>query len=269
MLGEQSKQTSFLDIESWSAKPLVQSDSIYGLLAAWGDRLIKDEDFAELYGSTGRPSVSPALLAKVMLLMYHDNVSDRGAEERATYDLRWKVALQLPIDEAGFDYTALCRFRTRLLVNKKQKLVFERFVNLAKEAGVLKENSLQIIDSTHILGAAAVKDTYSLIKTAIQKLLQITRKAGGAAGRQIQTLTLNFDYSKEGKEDINWHDPEARKQLLTHLVKDSRAILEAIRDTDMVKEEKAAAEILKTVTEQDIREGSGEVSLQNSSPNTK
>lgn len=261
MLGEQNKQTSFLDIESWAAKPLVQPDSIYGLLAAWGDRLIKDEDFAELYGSTGRPSVSPALLAKVMLLMYHDNVSDRGAEERATYDLRWKTALQLPINEPGFDYTALCRFRARLLVNKKQKLVFERFVNLAKEAGVIKENSLQIIDSTHILGASAVKDTYSLIKTAIQKLLKITSKAGGAAGRQIQALTLTQDYSKDGKEDIDWHDPAARQQLLALLVKDSRAILDALRDIDMAKEETAAAEILKTVTEQDIQEENGEVSI--------
>lgn len=96
-----------------------------------------------MFSFTDRPSVSPALLSKVLLLMYHDNVSDREAQKRATYDLRWKVALHLPIQETGFDYTALCRFRVRLLVNKKQKLVFERFLQLAKEAGIVKEGSLQ------------------------------------------------------------------------------------------------------------------------------
>ena len=93
MIGKQNQQTSFLDIETWSDQPLVDSSTIYGLLAYWGDRLIKDEDFNDLYSHTGRPSVSPALLSKVLLLMYHDNVSDREAEERAKYDLRWKAAL--------------------------------------------------------------------------------------------------------------------------------------------------------------------------------
>src|SRR5690554_5281336 len=168
MLGKHNKQTSFLDIESWLQSPLVDPNSIYGMMAHWGDRLIKDEDFADLYSQTGRPSASPALLSKVLLLMYHDNVSDREAEERAKFDLRWKVALRLQMGESGFDHTALCRFRSRLLTNQKHKLVFERFANLAKEAGIIKDNSLQIIDSTHVLGAAAVKDTYSLIKGAIR-----------------------------------------------------------------------------------------------------
>ena len=80
----------------------------------------------------------------------HDNVSDREAQERAQYDLRWKVALRLPMNEAGFDYTSLCRFRARLLINKQQKLIFERFLHLAKEAGIVKDGGLQIIDSSHI-----------------------------------------------------------------------------------------------------------------------
>lgn len=153
MLGTQNRQATFTDVQAWLAKPIVQSDSIYVLLGTWGDKLVKDEDFAELFSFTGHPSISPALLSKVLLLMYHDNVSDREAEERSTYDLRWKVALQTPLQETGFDYTALCRFRARLLVNKKQKLVFERFLDLAKEAGIMKDGSLQIIDSSNILGA--------------------------------------------------------------------------------------------------------------------
>ena len=82
MLGKQNRQTSFLDMESWFDDPIVDPDSIYGLMAKWGTQLIREEDFSELYSATGRPSVSPGLLAKVLLLMYHDNVSDREAEQR-------------------------------------------------------------------------------------------------------------------------------------------------------------------------------------------
>ena len=123
MLGKQNPQTSFLDLESWFVKPIVDSGSIYAMMAQWGTQLICEDDFGQLYSSTGRPSISPGLLAKVLLLMYHDNVSDREAEQRAQYDLRWKLALRLPMDESGFDFTALCRFRARLLINQQQKLI--------------------------------------------------------------------------------------------------------------------------------------------------
>jgi len=262
MLGKHNKQTSFLDIESWLQSPLVDPNSIYGMMAHWGDRLIKDEDFADLYSQTGRPSASPALLSKVLLLMYHDNVSDREAEERAKFDLRWKVALRLQMGESGFDHTALCRFRSRLLTNQKHKLVFERFANLAKEAGIIKDNSLQIIDSTHVLGAAAVKDTYSLIKGAIRKLLNVSCKQNSKAKKVLKDLSLLVDYKQKGKENIDWNDSAARQELLNKLVKDSRNIINALQETELTTQEQAARDLLTVVTEQDIEEKEeGEVDL--------
>ncbi|MDR3544094.1 MAG: hypothetical protein P4L69_24540 [Desulfosporosinus sp.] len=40
MIGKQDNPTSFLDIESWLPHLLVDPNSIYGLMAQWGDRLI-------------------------------------------------------------------------------------------------------------------------------------------------------------------------------------------------------------------------------------
>lgn len=261
MLGKQDNQTSILDIETWLPNPLVDPNSIYGIMAQWGTRLIQDSDFTDLYSHTGRPSDSPALLSKVLLLMYHDKVSDREAEERAKFDLRWKVALRLSLGETGFDHTALCRFRSRLLTNDKQKFVFERFINLAKESGIVKENGMQIIDSTHILGAAAVKDTYTLIKSAIQKLLKISRKQNGKAANRFEKLSLFIDYNQKDKEDIDWNDPMARQELLNKLVKDSRSIMEAFKETDLSTKEQSAIELLAAITEQDIEEKEGQVAL--------
>lgn len=252
MLGKQNPQTSFMDLESWFGKPIVPPDSIYGLLAEWGDRLIQESDFAAMFSSIGRPSVSPALLSKVLLLMYHDNVTDREAEERAQYDLRWKVALHLPMQEAGFDYTSLSRFRMRLLVNKQQQLVFERFLRLAKDTGIIKDSSLQIIGSSHILGAAAVKDTYIQIKTAIQKALTMSYKQQGQSQQAIQSLVMKLDYTPQGTENIDWDDRQIRQQLLQNLVDDSQTIMAALVGIELSLEEKLAFDILATVTEQDI-----------------
>lgn len=249
MLGRSKDQISMQDIEAWFKGPLVEEDSIYALLNKWGHRLVSDEDFADIYSRTGRPSVSPALLSKVLLLMYHDRTTDREAEERAKYDLRWKTALNIPVDEAGFDYSSLCRFRARLLANEKEKLVFERFISLAKEAGIVKDEALQIIDSTHVLGAAAVKDTYSLIREAIRKMLKAAKHR-----KALKSTPLVLDYSKKDKEDIDWNDAVQREGLLNKLIKDGRSVLAALKDTELSEEESQAKDSLETIITQDTVE---------------
>ena len=69
--------------------------SFFALLAEHGDRIVRDEDFAECYSERmGRPSIPPSLLAKVLLLQYRCGLSDEQAMESVAWDLRWKVALE-------------------------------------------------------------------------------------------------------------------------------------------------------------------------------
>jgi transposase len=91
-----------------------------------------------LLGAPGRPSIPPRLLAKVLLLAYREGLSDQRATEAVRFDLRWKVALDLPIDHAGFHPTSLVRFRARLLLHGMQRFVFERSLELASELGLLE-----------------------------------------------------------------------------------------------------------------------------------
>ena len=96
---------------------ILPEDSVYALLAEHGERIVCDEDFADCYcADRGRPSIPPSLLSKVLLLAYREGLSDERAMDALRFDLRWKVALELPLDHAGFHATSLVRFRARLLV---------------------------------------------------------------------------------------------------------------------------------------------------------
>ena len=61
------------------------------------------------------------------------------------------------------------------------------------------------MDSTYVLGAGAVQDTYTLIRMAIRKLLITINK-------RLDLITLlpkplNLDYQSKTKPKINWEDP--------------------------------------------------------------
>ena len=53
------------------------------------------------------------MVVLAMLLQYHDDCSDAEAEQRMRFDLRWKHALGLGLEDEGFDATVLCRFRRK------------------------------------------------------------------------------------------------------------------------------------------------------------
>src|SRR5688572_30800135 len=78
----------------------VGRDSIFGFLAQARAKVFHDEDFAGLYRKgSGRPSVPPSQLCIALLLQAREGVSDDEAVQRTAYDLRWKVALGLQLDE--------------------------------------------------------------------------------------------------------------------------------------------------------------------------
>ena len=159
------RRRGLFDAGWWS--DLLPGESIYALLAEHGDRIVRDGDFADCYSERhGRPSIPPSLLAKVLLLAYRDALSDERAMDAVRFDLRWKVALDLPVDHPGFHPTSLVRFRARLLLHGKERLVFERSLELATELGLLCGPAEQILDSTPMLGAAAVQDTATLVRSA-------------------------------------------------------------------------------------------------------
>jgi transposase len=248
VLAVANRQQGFFDA-AWCSD-LLAGDSIYSLLAEHGDRIVRDEDFADCYSERrGRPSIPPSLLAKVLLLAYRDGLSDERAMEAVRFDLRWKVALDLPIDHPGFHPTSLVRFRARLLLHGKERLVFERSLELATEFGLIKGEAEQIVDSTPMLGAAAVQDTATLVRSGVRRLLDAVGASDAEAAEEL-TSGLRLDYSRPSvKPDGDWQDPDTRMELLAEVARDAERALRAVEQDDELAADAAVAEAARLLRE--------------------
>ncbi len=228
MLGRQKPQRSIFEAEVWPHR--VAGDSIYGRMAAVRDVLFLDDDLAEMYClDNGRPSLAPSLMCGVLLLQFHDGVGDEEAVERLRYDLRWKVALGLPLDYAGFDPTSLVVFRKRLLKYGKERYAFDRFLKVARVAGFLPENIRQLQDTMAMKGAGAAQDTYTLLRKGIRRLLKAMGFAVPEKRRGLQASLQRY-LDSDKKAAIDWGDPQARARELGVLVRDADAALELAQE---------------------------------------
>lgn len=233
MLSVADRQQGFFDA-AWCSS-LLPEESIYALLAEHGDRIVRDEDFADCYSERhGRPSIPPSVLAKVLLLACREGLSDERAMEAVRFDLRWKVALGLPLDHPGFHPTSLVRFRARLLLHGKERLVFERSLELATEFGLLSGRREQILDSTPMLGAAAVQDTVTLVRSSVRKLLDAVKVVDAQAAGELRSGG-RFDYCRPRlKPAGEWRDREARMALLAEVARDAERALRALEQDEQL-----------------------------------
>jgi len=242
----------------------VGTNTFYAHLAK--AKLFADDDFKYLYcEDNGRKSVAPSLLAKALLLQAHDKISDAEAVARASFDLRWKVALGLDVDEVPFAKSTLQLFRSLLIINKRAHDLFLASIIEAKKQGYLKHKKRTVaIDTTPIFGAAAVKDTFNLLRDGIYAtIVQIakieSKKPKDVAGEY--NLSRYFAPSLKGTVAIDWSDKIQREAFLSEITADAGRVLrltqayqEKLKDSDQDGQPLAkAAELLTKLLIQDIK----------------
>lgn len=241
MLGRRDPQQSLFSAANLPHR--VPADSFYGRMAAVSGVLFRDDDLKELYDpGNGRPSIPPSLMSGVLLLQFHDDVSDEEAVQRLMFDLRWQVALNLPTDFPAFDPSSLTYFRRRLIEHNQERYAFDRFVKVGREAGFIPDRVTLLTDTTPVKGAGAVMDTYTLLRKGIRKLLkQLGDAASKQRGLSPETQRLVARYiEQDRKAKIDWADPQQRQAQLQVLFQDAEAALE------LASEQMADADVRST-----------------------
>lgn len=138
--------------------------------------LFKNEDqYAMLYGNTGRPNFSVARVLGLCLLQELNNLSDQQALDTFSFDIRWRYALDVSDDEDYLSRRSLVEFRRRLAAkDPEMKLVRNVFDNIRdsaiKKLGLSTSN--QRLDSTHIISNIRVRGRIDLFTNTLTLFLK-------------------------------------------------------------------------------------------------
>lgn len=178
---------------------------------------------AAVYRPRGTRPIPPALLAMVLLLQAYGQVGDAEAVENAMVDLRWQLVLGcLGADRAPFSQGALVAFRERLIAHDLDKALLDRTVALAKTRGGFGWQHLRAaLDSSPLLGAGRIEDTWNLIGRALQTVVTCaaqTLRVPRAHVVDAVGLTLLDAPSLKAALDIDWQDATAQAHALARLL---------------------------------------------------
>jgi len=187
-----------------------------------------DEGFeaglAAAYRPRGVAPLPPALLAMVTLLQAYDQVGDAEAVVTAQVDQRWQLVLGcLGASAAPFSQGALVKFRARMIAHDLDQKLLDRTVALAKQTGRFGWQALRAaLDSSPLIGAGRVEDTWNLIGRALRtvatcaaKTLKISRDQ---VLRDAGVTLLGTGGSLKAALDIDWGDPTAQADALARLL---------------------------------------------------
>jgi transposase len=236
---------------------LVAEGSMFAFLAAHRQDVFPDGEFEDLFPSgRGRPSIPASVMASILVLQTLHDLSDRETAEAARCDLRWKVATGMALDHKGFDPSTLVYWRKRLAKSERPQRINEAVRTVVEETGILRGRGKRAVDSTIVADAVATQDTITQLIAAIRR---VGRLVPGAA-EVIAAVCTGHDYARPGKPSIDWDEPGAKDTLVSALVNDANALLEAYAEVDLdeaAESVRAALALLALVAGQDVEPAEG------------
>jgi transposase len=108
------------------AKAAFPKGNVYITMREKLGSIFENEDFADLYPRVGQYGQAPWQLALVTVMQFAEDLTDREAADAVRGRIDWKYALGLELTDAGFDFSVLSEFRSRLLSSKAETRLLER-----------------------------------------------------------------------------------------------------------------------------------------------
>lgn len=199
------------EIAVWGQKVLPQANSYRVIGDHLGD-ILRDEQFAQMYESTGRKAVSPSLLAMVTIFQFQESLPDREATQMVLTRLDWKYALHLSLDYPGFHYSDLCYFRQRLLEHHRDALVFEAILAKVKELGFIKKRGKQRTDSLAVIGAVRQLSRLELVTETLRLVVRALEGADRVWAEEVLPASFRERYART-KPDYQLTEEERKAAL--------------------------------------------------------
>src|SRR3974390_1577239 len=255
MQGFERMDREFTDAELLAGH-LVPAGSMFAFLAAHRAEVFPDADYADLFAAFGRPSLPATRMAAVLALQALHDFSDRETAEAVRFDVRWKVACGLAIDDQGFDPSSRVYWRGRIARSERPHRVNEAIRLIVEQTGVLRGRGKRAVDSTILADAVATQDTITQLVSAIRRVGRL----GPGGAEAIAAGGTGHEYSGPGKPVIDWDEPGAKDALVSALVNDANALVETFAEVDQDEAGEPAAAalaLLALVAGQDVEPAAG------------
>lgn len=149
MKGHVRRQASFLDQPIYDA--LIPPKHFLRRLATIVDWQALAAGLDDCYADDGRPSWPPEQMLKITILQFLHDRSDREIAEDLRLNIGYKFFLGMRVDELGPDNSSICRFRSRLGVERFQG-VWNKIVAAARARRLVKDR-LHAVDATAVRAA--------------------------------------------------------------------------------------------------------------------
>jgi transposase len=224
--------------------------------------LFIDPTFASLFATRGKPAESPARLAMVCVMQFVEGLHDRQAADAVRARIDWKYILGLELDDAGFDFSVLSKFRARLVEDNAERMLLDVLLQRLLKEGIIKARGRQRSDSTHVF--AAVRTLNRLER--VGETLRATLNALATVAPEWLAAQVPVEwYERYERRVENYHLPKtdaARQELARTIGIDGQRLLHMV---DTATEEFSwlskilSAQILRTIWAEQYVEQDGQI----------
>ncbi len=210
----------------------------------------------------GRPPKDTRQKALAMLLQVVCHASDQEVPTLTVVDRRWQIVLGCP-DQAEplLSQGTVFNFRMLAISSGFMEILLARTVTLARDTKGFSHKRLRaLVDSSPLMGAGRVEDTFNLIGRAISKLAATVAAELGTdldvIAEQSEATLLSAS-SVKAWLDIDWSNSAERSAALGRLVQEFdklRAWVESTLGPDRIVEPPVAddIELVQRLIQQDV-----------------
>ena len=196
--------------------------------------IYSDDQFAHLYAADGQPAFSPWRLALVTVMQFAENLSDRQAADAVRARLDWKYALSLDVTDAGFHYSVLSEFRSRLVAGESGAILLDELLRGFVDQGWLKARGQQRADSVAILAAVRSLNQLEIVGETLRYTLNsLATLAPDWLKEQAQPEWFEH-YSERFEEYRLPSSKQERDRLIEVIGQDGYTLLTAVYTAELL-----------------------------------